>query len=374
MSKKPRVSVCIPAYNHEKYVCQTIRSVLNQGIDDLEIVITDDCSSNSTVSAIKSIDDNRIKLFMHSHNQGPSVAANNNITNSQGEYVCFLSSDDILLPDKIQKQLTVLEENPGIGAVFSHMQYIDEEGSLIDQKVKPLLVPDKREDILRQFFFEGNYLAAPTAMVRRQALDQIGLLDPRLLQTQDFDFWIRLCLRFDIRVIREPLVQYRIRSGLANADANTPAKIARIFWELPKVLEQFCAFDDFDLFFRVFPEAREQAKEGLTLRTLLALVALKAPHRWTRTFGLELIYREFADPEAARALEAAGFGYPEFFRAAAETDASGEAALDDITARVEEVGNYLKEVIQARDWWHEQSDRWEAEFTRLRARFEATTL
>jgi glycosyltransferase involved in cell wall biosynthesis len=341
-------------------------SVLNQGIDDLEVVVTDDCSTDSTVAAINSINDNRIKLFTHSHNQGPSVAANNNIKNSQGDYVCFLSSDDIFLAGKIQKQLNVLERDTGIGAVFSHMQYIDEQGSIIDRKVNPILVPDTREEILRQFFFEGNHLAAPTAMVRRQVLDQIGLLDPRLLQTQDFDYWIRLCLRFDIKVIHEPLIQYRIRSGLANADANTPAKIARIFWELPKVLERFCALDDVDLFFRIFPEARKQAQEGLTLRALLALEALKAPHRWTRTFGLDLIYREFADPEGARALEAAGFGYPEFFRVAAEIDASGAAAIEDLVGRIEETGSYLKEVIQARDWWHEQSDRWEAEFTSSR--------
>jgi glycosyltransferase involved in cell wall biosynthesis len=359
MPKKPKVSVCIPAYNHEKYVCETIRSVLNQCIDDLEIVITDDCSSDSTVSAINSINDNRIRLFTHSHNHGPSVAANNNINNSHGDYVCFLPSDDIFLPGKIQKQLGVLEADPSIGAVFSYMQYIDEEGSLSERNGESLFVSqhDKREDILRQLFFEGNYLAAPTAMVRRQVLDQIGLLDPRLLQTQDYDFWIRLCLRFDINIIREPLVQHRIRSNMANTDANTAAKIARIFWELPKVLERFCALDNADLFFRVFPEACKQAKQGLTLRTLLALVALNAPHRWTRTFGLELLYREFADPEAARALEAAGFGYPELFRAAGEADASGAAALEDVTA-------YLKEVTQARDWWHEQSDRWQAECTR----------
>ena len=264
MPKNPRVSVCIPAYNHEKYVCETIRSVLNQGIDDLEIVITDDCSSNSTVSAINSINDNRIRLFTHSHNQGPSVAANNNIKNSCGEYICFLPSDDIFLPGKIKKQLGVLEVNPHVGAVFSHMQYIDEEGLLSERNGESLFAPqhDKREDILRQFFFEGNHLAAPTAMVRRQVLDQIGLFDPRLLQTQDYDFWIRLCLQFDINIIREPLVQYRIHSGLANTDANTPAKIARIFWELPKVLERFCALDDADLYFRVFPEARKQSQGG----------------------------------------------------------------------------------------------------------------
>ncbi len=363
------MSVCIPAYNHEKYVCHAIRSVLNQGIDDLEIVITDDCSTDNTVSAINSISDNRIRLFTHSHNQGPSVAANNNIKNSRGEFVCFLSSDDIFMPGKIQKQLAVLEEDLSLGAVFSNMQYIDEEGSLLEKSGDPMLVPqqDKREDILRHFFFEGNCLAAPTAMVRRHALDQIGLLDPRLLQTQDFDFWIRLCLQFDIKIIPEPLVQYRIRAGLANADANTPAKTARIFWELPKVLGQFCALNDTDLLFRIFPEAREHAREGLSPRALLALVALKAPHRWTRTFGIELIYRELADPVAARTLQAAGFGYPEFFRAAAETDAAGAAALEDAIARLQEAGSYMNDVSKARDWWHEQSDHWQAEANRWQA-------
>ncbi len=164
MAKIPRVSVCIPAYNHEKYISQTITSVLNQGIDDLEIVITDDCSSDATVSAINSINDSRIRLFRHSRNQGPSVAANNNIVNSQGEYVCFVPSDDIFLPHKISKQLAVLEEDPGIGAVFSQMQYIDEAGSLLEQKDNVSPAPRR---IRRKSFF-GTFSLRAIALPRRQ--------------------------------------------------------------------------------------------------------------------------------------------------------------------------------------------------------------
>jgi len=341
------VSVCIAAYNHEKYIADTIGSVLDQGVDGMEIIITDDCSSDQTFAVASAIDDRRIRVFRHSHNQGPSITANDSINKAQGNYICLLASDDIFLPGKIRKQLSILENNPKVGATFSLLTYIDEEGRPFDRQNSIPLLPENpsKEQLLRAFFFEGNQLAAPTAMVRRHVFDQIGLCDPRLVQTQDFDLWIRLCLRYDIHIIQEPLVGYRIRSGMANLDANTPAKIGRVYWELSKALERFCALNDADLFFRVFPEALKHNKKGLTLRTCLALVALNASQRWTRAFGLELLYREIKDPRVYSALEAAGFGFPDFSASASAVDVFGAAALADVMA--------------ARDWWHSQAQNWE---------------
>jgi glycosyltransferase involved in cell wall biosynthesis len=364
VTQTPRVSICIPAYNHAKYINKTIMSVLEQDFQDLEIVVTDDCSTDGTVEELLTIADDRIRLFRHTHNMGPSVAANNNIENARGDFICLLPSDDLFEPHKISRQLAEFERKPELGAVFSHMRFIDETGAPLEREIAGLAYPADmdREAALRHFFYDGNCIAAPTAMIRRDVLAQVGSVDPRLLQTQDFEYWIRICLAFDIAVVEEPLVAYRIRAGQANMDANTPAKCARIHWEMPRVLERFLDLTDRDLFLRVFPEARAHLDQGLGLRGALAALALQAPSIWTRSFGIEALYRELGDPSTAAALDAAGYGFPYFFRLLAEVDPTRAIAAEEKNT---EVLDYQQQLIEARDWWRKQAENWEAEYRRV---------
>jgi glycosyltransferase involved in cell wall biosynthesis len=125
----PRVTVIIPSYNHEKFVGEAIQSVLNQTYQDFEIVITDDGSTDQSVSIIKSFTDPRIKLFCFDKNQGACVAGLKCRSEAKGEFIALLNSDDVFAPDKLEKQVRFLEQNPEIAAVFSYAQIIDEEGN-----------------------------------------------------------------------------------------------------------------------------------------------------------------------------------------------------------------------------------------------------
>lgn len=363
MSSNPLVSVCIPTYNHGKYIRETIISVLNQDFQNIEIVITDDCSTDDTVDVVRSIADERIRLFRHGRNMGPSVAANNNIAHANGEFICLLPSDDLFEPNKISRQLREFDRTPNVGAVFSHMRYIDEDGAPLERDTSdmPRLKGPCREPALRYFFHKGNCLAAPTAMIRRDVLHRVGLVDPRLLQTQDFELWIRLCLLFDVSMVDEELVAYRIRSRQANMDANTPDKSARIHWELPRILENFLSWTDRNLFLRVFPEGQAHLDRGLSLRSALALLALQSPSGWTRSFGIEALYRELGDPRAAAALDRAGYRFPDFFRLLAEVDPMRAKAVEEAAVRLTESQDSLKQVSDARDWSQSQADAWEAQ-------------
>ncbi len=196
MAARPDVSVCIPAYNHEKYIHECITSILSQDYKELEVVITDDFSTDGTVDAILPFVGDAVRLLRHEKNYGPAAAANNSIRNSRGDFICYFNSDDAFLPSKVSKQRKVLHENPDIGAVFSFVEYMNDESQTVPG---PTLKGNRpRESWLRQFFYEDNFLAAPTVMVRRSILDKIGLFDHRLLQVQDFDLWIRLCLAAEI--------------------------------------------------------------------------------------------------------------------------------------------------------------------------------
>ena len=213
-----------------------------------------------------------------------------------------------------------------------------------------------REAWLADFFRGVNELSAPTVMMRREVIDRVGNCDPRLLQTQDFDLWIRAAAHFDIHVLPEPLVDYRVRAGDGNASAATPDKQARAAWEMAKVLQRFRTIDDEGLFFRIFPQARALHDHGLPLEALLAVQAVQAEETFTRNFGLDLLYELLGDPAMAQRLEAVGFGYPGLFKFSAfAPDRWG----------LEEAANWkaaLAERNAAYDWQVGQVENWKAAY------------
>jgi hypothetical protein len=371
MSARPKVSICIPAYNHEKYVAVCLESVLNQSFSDLEVVITDDCSTDGTVDVIKSISDPRIRLFQSTQNRGTSATANKNIQEARGEFLCLLASDDMFHPQKVEKQLAFLKSHPNTGAVFSYMRYIDEDGVPFSDhpNYRYIDVENRsREEWLRSFFFEGNALAAPTVMVRRDVLDRVGPFDSRLRQTQDFDLWIRMCFHYDVHIIPERLVDYRIRANQQNTSANTPENQAQTLWELSKILTNFCAITDEELLYKIFPELAGQDYTLLPLEGKIVRLALQANMRSTRVFGLELLYSLLGDRELAQVLEKSGYDLPTFYNLVKKEDVLGvgaelraqkaSAELHEAEVRAAESLSRLKAEY---DWAADQARRWETE-------------
>lgn len=335
----PLVSVCIPSYNHEKYIGACIDSVLRQTFSDLEVVITDDCSKDGSVALIRSLDDPRIRLFESEINQGPAVAANNNIRNAQGEYLCLVASDDLFHPEKIERQLAYLTANPEVGAVFSYMRYVDETGrELPDHPGYSWIEVDNqpREVWLRRFFNKGNLLSAPTVMIRRSVLDRVGLFDPRLLQTQDFDLWIRVCLQSEIHVLPERLVDYRVRDHELNTSAATPMQQSQVYWELAKNFEAYATIEDAAFFRRIFPEAEAPRYARWPVKAVLADIASQQSAPYLRAFGLELMYQVLSDEAQTQVLAREGLAFPQFFKIMGAADVFGVIASLDRRRELEE--------------------------------------
>src|SRR3990172_8452891 len=256
----PRVSVIIPSYNHEKYVAQTIQSVLDQTYQDFEIVITDDGSTDSTVEELEKFKDSRIRIFTFKNNMGACVAAKKCILESKGEYIAVLSSDDMFLPDKLEKQVKFLNEHPEIWIVFGYAHIIDEDGNdFCDENhfyYNIFKQPNRtRFEWLNYFFYTGNALCHPSALIRRRCYEEIGYYDERLAQIPDFDFWIRACLKHDIYIIPENLIKFRVRAGEANVSGNKPETRIRAYIEFLYVLKNFLSIESIEEFLKIFPEA-----------------------------------------------------------------------------------------------------------------------
>ena len=284
----PLVSVVVASYNHAPFVQDCLRSALQQDIDSLEILVTDDGSTDGTAQQVAALADPRIQLHAFVQNRGACFAMNDAIRRSRGRYIAVLNSDDLFMPGKLRRQLDFLEQNPQVGAVFGWPSFIDDQGQPFqDPAHKDHAVfhqPNRnRHQWLRHFFDQGNALCHPTALLRREVYQTAGLYDPRLAQVPDLDQWIRVCMRYDIHVLPEPLTSFRIRSGQQNASAARPEVVRRDAWERADILRHYLRLPMAQLL-QVFPEFTAQ---GASLVEQLASHALCLGTPFHQRFALQ---------------------------------------------------------------------------------------
>ncbi len=309
----PLVSVIMASYNHQEYVGRAVQSVLDQTPTDFELVITDDASNDGTVAEITKFADPRIRLLRFPANRGQFVATNHSLRQARGQYVAVLNSDDVFLPTKLEKQVAFLADHPDVGAVFSRARMIDEQDRPWQGKSMFLDVNRSRYEWLNHFFYKGNCLCHPSVLIRKQCHDTIGAYDERYAQVGDYDLWIRLCLQYEMHILPEELVGFRMLSRSANMSGLRPDSIKRRCWEQRHVLDNFLSIRCPDFLRRVFPEAAEYGAdiEASLIPFVLAQLALRAKHsrQIQQAFALDTIYRLLADPQTAeRLFQRFGFG------------------------------------------------------------------
>lgn len=201
----PKVSVIIPTYNRAKYVKEAIDSVLAQTFQDFEIIVVDDGSIDGTGELLKNYN-GKIR-YIYQTNKGLPAARNTGIRAAKGEYIAFLDSDDIWLPDKLDIQLKILEKNGDVGLIYSRMFVIDEDGV-----VNPTVYPKwKLATTLDEMLTEGYGIGLPsTAIMRKECFDRLGFFDESLIGCgDDGDMFYRVEAFYKIIVVEKPLIKYR---------------------------------------------------------------------------------------------------------------------------------------------------------------------
>lgn len=298
----PAVSVLVKAYNHAPYVARTIESVLDQSFQDFEIVATDDGSTDGTLDVLRGFSDPRLRLEASARNRGISAAMNATVARARGRYLAILNSDDWALPGRLERQVAFLDANPGVSSVFGLPRPVDEAGEPAvarDDFRAPLAFPDRsRRSWLRRFFFHGNCLCAPTAMIRREAYAAAGAYDSRLTNLQDLDMWVRMLVAgHAIHLLPEELTAFRIRDGMANASAPRPDSLLRAGFETGKILRHFAGFDA-GLFEEVFGGDDVRAWPPDTpVAARVANLALHHPAAEYRSFALDVLYETARTPD-----------------------------------------------------------------------------
>lgn len=203
-----KVSVVIPAFNAERYIKKGINSVLWQSHANLEILIVDDCSTDSTARTVEEIArrDARIVLVSNETNRGVSASRNRGIELSTGDYVAFLDADDLWHPLKIQSQLEMLiKKGPEYGVCYCSIVRMGEDDSVFFYNVGNLPEGDMFNRVLEKNYFQ----CGSTFIVRRDLLTSVGMFDPAIQGAEDWDLSIKLAAVTKFAVCREPLCGYR---------------------------------------------------------------------------------------------------------------------------------------------------------------------
>jgi glycosyltransferase involved in cell wall biosynthesis len=302
-----RVSVILSSYNHGSTIGESIESVLNQIYTDFELIVWDDASSDDSWEIINSYKDERIRVFQNKENmRGGNI--NRALEIVTGKYIAIHHSDDVWKPEKLQKQVAYLDAHSEIGAVFTHVQIIDEHGEDFTDTNHPYSkIFDQsnrnRHEWLRFFFTQGNALCHPSVLIRKRCFEECGLYRYGLVQLPDFDLWIRLCLKFDIYIIQEKLTKFRIREKDENCSGNRIDTRIRANFEYYHVLSNYLTISDFQELCKIFPEAEKYYRqERMNLRFILAMISLELELQAfpiTKFFGLNILFDLIQQPKVA---------------------------------------------------------------------------
>jgi glycosyltransferase involved in cell wall biosynthesis len=326
----PRVSVILTSFNHAKYLRDSIESVLAQSFTDFELILWDDASSDESWQIISQYRDERIRAIRNPKRMWATWGINEAIRSvPPRNLIAIHHSDDLWERNKLAKQVAFLDTHLDVGAVFSHVQLIDEQGAPFQEKghfyEQIFDQPNRtRYEWLRFFFIKGNALCHPSVLLRKNCHDVCGLYQESLAQLDDLDMWIRICQKFEIHVLPERLTRFRIRDHEANTSGNRPEVHVRANNEYHWILQNYRQVSSLQDLVNIFPEARAFDRgDNTDLEFVLARIALDLrPYSCTTLFGLDLLKEILAVPSRAAAIaDHYQFGTEEFIALSGSHDA-----------------------------------------------------
>lgn len=211
----PATTVIIPAYNQGHYLGRAIDSVLTQSDQAFEIIVVDDGSTDDTAAVARKYSADRRVRYIFQQNSGLSAARNTGIRHARGQYLSFLDSDDLFLPQKLALLRRHFERHPHLGLVAGQAHPIDEDG-------RPTgVLFDERLPQEGRYLLLGNPLHVGSVLLRRSWQEKVGLFDETLRSYEDWDMWLRLALAgCPMGFVDKPVSLYRFHADQMTRDGS----------------------------------------------------------------------------------------------------------------------------------------------------------
>ena len=212
--EEPLVSVVVSVYNAEKVLDATLKSVLNQTYRNIEIIVVDDASTDSSRERILAYKDTRIKPIFLEKNRHVCYAGNVGFQNAAGKYIALIGHDDMWRADKLEKQVSFLEEHPSYGVCFTWTNIVDDQGNTANTENYSFYRTFNADNLgakrwSRKLIVENNSFCAPSACIRSDVLKRTGYYRYALVQLQDYDLWIRVFGEGEVYLLQERVTYYR---------------------------------------------------------------------------------------------------------------------------------------------------------------------
>lgn len=221
MSAGTLVSVVIPTRNRVSMLFRAIESVRAQTLHDWELIVVDDGSEDATAERVTNLGavDSRIRLHCSSVAAGAAVARNLGASLGRGRYIAFLDDDAEWLPEKLARQMNILEGTPQAGMAYCQLQFHDQHG-----RTRLIGSDSAASSKQRRALLQGNVIDTSCALLRRDVFDQVGGFDEALPRLQDWDLWLRLADVTRFLYMPEPLVRGYFTDG--SISTNGPALVS----------------------------------------------------------------------------------------------------------------------------------------------------
>jgi glycosyltransferase involved in cell wall biosynthesis len=214
------VSVIINCYNSAAYLKEALESVLSQTFSDWEVIFWDNQSSDESSIIFNSYSDKRFHYYLAPEHTVLGEARNLAVEKACGEWLAFLDCDDVWLPEKLHKQVSIiLEESDNLGLVYGFSQVLLEEGNELNTAWVRTMRSSNKKKLSRQHLPEGNifskllkenFVPLVSGVVSRSAYWQVGGIKPELKQAEDYDLFIKISKDFKVRAVQEIVCNYRV--------------------------------------------------------------------------------------------------------------------------------------------------------------------
>jgi glycosyltransferase involved in cell wall biosynthesis len=283
----PTVSICIPTYNRMDYLKETLDSVVAQTYKDYEIVIVDDGSTDGTEDMIKNLD--YPIRYCWQENRGDAAARNRLIELAQGEYISFIDSDDVLLPDAIERMVDAIKAESDDVVVYGSYFRIDQDGKICGRSRRRLYTGN-----ITKYLFQDIFVHCCGSMLPKKLLDGAATFNSSLKVCSDYDLWLRLSMKHRFVALADPTFKRRRHSGnlSTNSFANCLAQfqvLERFYYEKggrevvpPKIAEKVLGKQAYRTGRRAFKEGlREEACQFLR-QSFVRHPGLRSLINWTR--------------------------------------------------------------------------------------------
>ncbi|HEY9075641.1 MAG TPA: glycosyltransferase family 2 protein [Anaerolineaceae bacterium] len=235
MADLPLFSVITPSYNQAQYLEQTIQSVLNQDYPNLEYLVIDGASTDSSLEIIRKYAD-RLAFWVSEKDHGQAEAINKGLARARGEYIAWINSDDYYLPGALHSAARAFEQNPRCGMVFSNLLAVNGAG----EPINIIRYGNYTLDDLMQF----NMLGQPAVFMRRSFLERAGYLDQKLHYMLDHHLWLRLAQQAPMRYFDQVWAAARYHTSAKNVSqapgfARETYEVVAWMQSQPSLEEQF---------------------------------------------------------------------------------------------------------------------------------------